>query len=43
MKVEKEKFDAVLSAMLKAKPLPQKKIKTKDKRGSKSPLISSKP
>jgi hypothetical protein len=40
MKVEKEKFDAALSKLLKAKPTPRKQIKTKGKRGSKAPIIS---
>lgn len=37
--VEKEKFDAVLGALLKAKPIPRDKIKTRGKRGSKKPLF----
>ena len=41
--VEKAKFDAVLSQMLKAKPEPREKIKTRGQRGSKSPLIPPKP
>jgi len=30
--IEKEKFDAVLSGLLKAKPIPMKSIKTSGKR-----------
>jgi hypothetical protein len=37
--VEKEKFDAVLSALLKSKPIERKKIKTSGRRGSKTPLF----
>jgi len=37
--VEKEKFDAVLSALLRAKPVERKSIKTSGKRGSKAPLF----
>jgi hypothetical protein len=33
MKVEKEKFDSLLGKLLKAKPEPRKKIKTKGKHG----------
>lgn len=40
MKVEKRKFDNVLSKLLKAKPEPRKKIKTTGRRGSKSPILS---
>jgi hypothetical protein len=39
MKVEKEKFDALLGKLLKAKPEPRKKIKTTGKRGSK-PILT---
>jgi hypothetical protein len=39
MKVEKEKFDALLGKLLKAKPEPRKKIRTKGKYGSKGPII----
>jgi hypothetical protein len=35
MKVEKNKFDAALAKLLKAKPAPKKNIKTSGKRGSK--------
>lgn len=37
--VEKKKFDAVLSALLKSKPLPFEKIKSTGKRGSKAPIF----
>jgi len=37
--VEKEKFDAVLSVLLKSKPIERKAIKTAGKRGSKAPLF----
>ena len=37
--VEKEKFDAVLSALLKSKPIERKSIKTSGKRGPKTPLF----
>jgi len=40
MKVEKEKFDALLQKLIKAKPEPRKKIKTKGKRGPKKPILS---
>jgi len=43
MKVEKEKFDALLSKLIKAKPEPRKKIKTHGKRGSKAPIIPKNP
>jgi hypothetical protein len=35
MKVEKQKFDALLSKLIKAKPEPRKKIKTTGKRTAK--------
>jgi hypothetical protein len=38
--VEKEKFDAALASLLKAKPVPMKKIKTTGKR-PKGPLFPS--
>jgi hypothetical protein len=41
MKVEKEKFDALLSKLIKAKPEPRKKIKTKGKRTAKPILRPS--
>ncbi len=37
--VEKEKFDAVLSDLLRSKPIERKNIKTSGKRGSKAPLF----
>jgi hypothetical protein len=37
--VEKEKFDAVLSALLKSKPIERKAIKTSGKRGAKTLLF----
>jgi hypothetical protein len=37
--VEKKKFDAVLSALLKAKPMPAEKIKTSGKHGPKTPMF----
>jgi hypothetical protein len=40
MKVEKEKFDALLSKLIKAKPEPRGKIKTTGKHGSKKPILS---
>lgn len=39
VKVDKEKFDAVLKALLKATPIKRKDIKTSGKRGSKTPLF----
>jgi hypothetical protein len=38
--VEKKKFDAVLSALLKAKPKPAKKIKTSGIHGPKTPMFA---
>jgi len=40
MKVEKEKFDAALAKLLKAKPEPRKKIKTEGKHGPKTPILA---
>jgi len=40
MKVEKEKFDSLLGKLLKAKPEPRKKIKTKGRRGPKTPILA---
>jgi hypothetical protein len=40
VKVSKDKFDAALDKLLKAKPEPRKKIKTTGRRGSKSPILS---
>lgn len=37
--VEKEKFDAVLSAMLKSKPIARKEIKTSGKHGTRTPIL----
>ena len=37
--VEKEKFDAALSALLKAKPIPRTKIITRGRRGPKAPIF----
>ena len=37
--VEKEKFDAVLRALIESKPIRRKSIKTSGKRGSKAPLF----
>src|SRR5258708_14081135 len=34
--VEKEKFDAVLTQLLKMKPIPMKKLKTSGRKGSKA-------
>jgi len=42
MKVEKEKFDALLGKLLKAKPEPRKQIKTRGKHGSKKPILPEK-
>jgi hypothetical protein len=39
MKVEKDKFDNLLGRLLKAKPLPEKKIKAPKKRSPK-PIIN---
>ena len=40
--VEKKKFDAVLSALLKTKPIPARKIRTSGKRGPKTPMFAPK-
>jgi len=37
--VEKQKFDAAISALLKTKPIERKRIKTSGKRGPKTPLF----
>lgn len=37
--VEKDKFDAVLKALLDTKPIERKKIKTSGKRGPKTPIF----
>jgi hypothetical protein len=39
MRVEKEKFDAVLTKLIKAKPQPRKGIKTEGRRGEKKAII----
>jgi hypothetical protein len=39
-KVEKAKFDALLTKLLAAKPEPRKQIKTRGRKGSKSPILS---
>jgi hypothetical protein len=39
MKVEKQKFDAVLKALLNTKPIARKDIKTSGKRGPKTPIF----
>jgi len=39
MKVEKTRFDSTLAKLLKAKPQPRERIKTKGKRGSKEAII----
>jgi hypothetical protein len=41
--VEEKKFDAVLGALLKAKPMPMKKLRTSGRKGSKAPLFTPKP
>jgi len=41
MKVEKQKFDAVLNKLLKTKPEPRGKVKTLGRRTAK-PIISTK-
>jgi hypothetical protein len=40
MKANKEKFDALLGRLLKAKPEPRKKIKTQGRKGSKTPILA---
>jgi len=40
MKVEKQKFDALLSKALKTKPEPREKIKARGKRAPKIPILS---
>ena len=40
MKVQKTKFDGLLEKLLRAKPEPRKKIKTKGRNGSKSPILA---
>jgi hypothetical protein len=40
---KEEEFDAVLSQLLKMKPIPMKKLKTSGQKGPKGPLIRRKP
>ena len=40
MKVEKQKFDAVLGKLLKAKPVPRTSIKATGKRSPKTPILA---
>jgi hypothetical protein len=40
MKVEKRKFDKALTKLLRAKPEPRKKIKTRGRRGVKTPILA---
>jgi hypothetical protein len=40
VKVEKQKFDALLDKILKTKPEPRKQVKTTGKGGSKTPIIA---
>ena len=42
MKVEKQKFDDLLGKLIKAKPLPERKVKAPKKRSPK-PIIGSNP
>jgi hypothetical protein len=42
LKVDKKKFDAVLSQLLKMKPMPLKQLKTRGRKGSKAPMIPPK-
>lgn len=39
MKVEKEKFDAVLGKLIKAKPVPRTSVKATGRRGPKKPIL----
>jgi hypothetical protein len=41
MKVDKQKFDSLLEKLIKANPLPEKKVKTPKKR-SPHPIIEAK-
>jgi len=41
-KVRKDRFDALLTKLLAAKPEPRKKIKTQGRTGSKSPILGKK-
>ena len=38
--VEKDKFDAALSKLLNAKPVPRTSIKSTGRRGSKKPILA---
>jgi hypothetical protein len=40
MKANKEKLDALLGRLLKAKPEPRKQIKTQGRKGPKTPILS---
>jgi hypothetical protein len=40
--IEEEKLDAVLTQLLKMKPIPMKKLKTRGRRGSKAPMFPPK-
>jgi hypothetical protein len=40
MKVRKREFDGVLEKLLKAKPLPRESVKTRGKRGPKTPILA---
>ena len=40
MKVGKRRFDDALTKMLRAKPEPRKKIKTRGRRGPKTPILA---
>lgn len=40
MKVEKTRFDALLSKVLKAKPVPRTSIKATSKRAPKNPIFT---
>jgi hypothetical protein len=37
--VEKSKFDSLLASILKTKPKPREKIKSRGKRGPKTPIL----
>lgn len=39
MKVEKKKFDELLSKIIRTKPAPRKKIKTRGKGSPKTPIL----
>jgi hypothetical protein len=39
MKIEKAKFDDLLGKLIKAKPLPEKKVKAAKKRSPKRPIL----